>query len=134
MPDYTPVYLPGLTVTFQAAGNLTGGDPVEVAGSGTVQRVASAPSAKYVGIAAADVAAGLEVTVIVDKVIHEGAADGVVTAGDELVASAVAGRQVRSLPPLAAPPGLADVNAARSVIGLALITAGDGGTVRWMQK
>jgi hypothetical protein len=134
MPDYTAVFLPGLTMTSQAAGTITGGDPVEVAGSGTVQKVAGVNSQKCVGVAAQDAVSGAKVTIIVDRVVHEGLADGVVTAGDQVVASAVAGRQVKSLPALGGPPGQADVNAARAIVGLALTTAGDGATVRWMQK
>jgi hypothetical protein len=45
----------------------------------------------------------------------------------------VPGRQVRSVPPTRAVPGQADVNQARVIIGVALITAADGATVRWMQ-
>ena len=134
MPDYSAVFLPGLVMTSQAAGTITGGDPVEVAGTGTVQKVAGVNSQKVVGVAAMDATAGGRVTVIVDRVVHDGLADGAITAGDQLVASSVAGRQVKTLPPLGGAPGQADVNAARAIIGIALTTASDGGTVRWMQK
>lgn len=133
MPDYTPVLLPGLTGTFTAAGPLAGGDPVEVAGSGTVQKVAGPATLKYVGVAAHDAIAGAHVTVIVDRVIHEGPADGPVNAGDQLAASPAAGCQVTALP-AAAGATLADINQARAVIGLALNTAANGTPVRWMQK
>ena len=133
MPDYTPVWLPGLAVTFIAAANLTGGDPVEVAGSGTVQKVTTAGSVRYVGIAAQDGQAGYQVTVILDRVVHEGAADGPVNAGDQLAASPRAGCQVTQLP-AAATTTAADINLARAVIGVAITSAADGTTVRWMQR
>jgi hypothetical protein len=137
VPDYSAVFLPGLTITMTALGDLAGGDPVEVAGSGTVRRCTAGPSslgsAGYVGIASADTRSGLEVTVIAARVVHEGPADGVITAGDQVMASSVPGRQVRSVPPTRAVPGQADVNQARVIIGVALITAADGATVRWMQ-
>jgi hypothetical protein len=138
LPDYSAVFLPGLVMTSQAAGTITGGDPVEVAGSGTVQRSTAGPnslgSLKCVGIAAQDAAAGAKVTVIVDRVVHDGAADGAITAGDQLMASSTAGRQVKTVPPTGASPGQQDVNQARAIIGIALTTAADGATVRWMQK
>lgn len=132
MADYAPVLLPGLTGTFSAAGPVTGGDPVEVAGSGTVQKT-TAGTACYIGIAASDAAVGALVTVIMDRVVHEGPADGPVNARDQLIASPAAGRQVKTLP-AAATATAADINAARAVIGVALITAADGATVRWMQR
>lgn len=131
MPDYTAVFLPGLTMTFTAASNLAGGDPVEVAGSGLVQR-ASAATPRYVGMAGHDVQAGLRVTVIAARPVFDSSADGAITAGDQLAASAVAGRAVRTVPP-AGTATAADIAAARAVIGLALTTAADGATVRWMQ-
>jgi hypothetical protein len=133
VPDYAPVWLPGLTVTFIAAASLVGGDPVEVAGSGTVQKVTAAGSMCYVGIAAQDAVAGYQVTVILDRAVHEGAADGPVNARDQLVASPRAGCQVTQLP-AAATATAADINLARAVVGVALTSAADGTTVRWMQR
>ena len=146
MPDYTPVIIPGLTVTFTAATAVTGGDPVEVAGSGLVQACAAPGSPRYVGVAAADTAAGLLVTVFSDRVLHEGLADGPVTAGDQVMASSVPGRQVTAAPAPAVDVGgtfnettiNAALNAAlqaeRAVIGVAITNAPDGQPVRWMQK
>jgi hypothetical protein len=133
MPEYSPVFLPGLTVTFTAAGNITGGDPVEIAGSGTVQKVTAAGSLKYAGVAGHDAPAGLPVTVILDRVVHEGTADGSINAGDQLTASPRPGRQVTTLIPAAAATA-ADINQARAVIGVAMISAADGTTVRWFQR
>jgi hypothetical protein len=137
VPDYSPVFLPGLTMTSVAAGAITGGDPVEVAGSGTVQKCTAGPSglgsARYVGVALMDTAPGLQLTVVIDRVVHQGNADGAITAGDQLMASAKAGCQVRTVPATATVPGKTDVDQARVIIGLALTSAPDGIPVRWMQ-
>lgn len=138
MPDYAPVLLPGLTGTFTAAAPIVHGDPLEVAGSGTVQHAAPGPSglgsACYVGVAAHDAIAGALVTVVMDRVVHEGPADGSVNARDLLMASSVPGRQVRAVPAVSGTPGQADVNQARVIIGIALTTASDGAIVRWQQR
>jgi hypothetical protein len=141
VPDYTAVFLPGLTMTTTALGHIYGGDPLEVAGSDLVQKCTPGPSgwgsAKYVGIAANDTRAGNLVTVIVDRVVHEGAADGAITAGDQLMASSAPGCQVMTVPPTGTVPGQseqADVDASRVIIGVALTTAADGTTVRWIQN
>lgn len=138
MPDYTAVFLPGLTITSIAVGPVTGGDPLEVAGSGLVQRATAGPSglgsARYVGIAATDAASGQRVTLIADRVVHDGTADGPVTAGDQVMASVVPGKTVKTCPPAGPVPVQADIDAARAVIGVAMTSAPDGTTVRWMQK
>lgn len=137
MPDYAPVFLPGLTMTSIAAAAITGGDAVEVAGSGTVQTCTAGPSglgsARYVGIATADTPPGLMLTVVIDRVVHEGTADGAITAGDQVMASYRPGCQVKTAPVTSAVPGKTDVDAARVIIGLALTTAPAGTPVRWMQ-
>jgi hypothetical protein len=139
VPDYTAVFLPGLTMTSQAAGTIVGGDPVEVAGSGTVQKTTAGPSAGLgsaacIGIAAHDATAGQKVTVICDRCVHEGAADGVINAAAQVMSSSVAGRQVKAVPVTGGSPGKADVDQARVIIGIALTTASDGAVVRWMQR
>ena len=64
MPDYSAVFLPGLTMTSTAAGTITGGDTLEVAGSGTVQKTTysdvpnTVGSVKCVGVAAHDAVTG----------------------------------------------------------------------------
>jgi Uncharacterized conserved protein (DUF2190) len=141
MADYTAVFLPGLTMTSTALSNITGGDPVEVAGTDLVQKCTPGPSgwgsAKYIGIAATDAYAGQLVTIITDRVVHEGPADGPVNAGDQLMASSAPGCQVTTAPPTGTIPGQleqADVDCARAVIGVALTTAASGTTVRWIQN
>jgi hypothetical protein len=139
VPDYAPVFLPGLVITLAAAGAITGGDPVEVAGNGTVQKTTAGPggaigSVKCIGVAAHDAVAGSRVAVVADRVVHEGAADGAVNAGDQLMASSKPGCQVKKVPDSTGTPTKQDVDQARCIIGLALTTAADGGTVRWMQK
>lgn len=146
MADYTAVLLPGLTFTSQASDTISGGDPLEVSGSGTVARCAGAASAKFAGVAAHDAISGAKVTVIAARPVFDGTADGAITAGDQLVASNVAGRQVKTLD--AAATDFAEVyddadaeaavnaavNGARAVIGLALTSAGDNATVRWQLR
>ena len=140
MPDYTPLFLPGLTATFTAMGPVTGGDPVEVAGSMLVQRCTPGPSGlgsgKYIGVAAQDVISGNLVTVVLDRVVHQGNADGSVTAGDLLMASAKYGCQVKTAPVTSGliPPTAADVDQVRVIIGIALTTAPDGTLLTWAQK
>jgi hypothetical protein len=136
--DYAPVFLPGLTATFTAAGTLTGGDPVEVAGSNTVQKATAGDtnigSFKCIGVVTHDAAAGARVTVIMDRVVHEGTAEGAINAGDQLMASSVAGHQVVAAPAVSSGPSKADVQVSRAIIGIALTTAAGNGTVRWMQR
>ena len=124
-------------MTTHALGTITGGDPVEVAGHDLVGKCTLGPSglgsAKYLGVAAHDAISGANVTVIMDRVVHEGTADGAVTAGAQVMASAKAGCQVKTVPASTATPGQADVDAARVIIGVALTTATDGGTLRWAQ-
>jgi hypothetical protein len=146
MTDYAPVFLPGTVITVVAAGTITGGDPLEVAASGTVQKCAAAGSAKYVGIALEDAVAGNRLTMAANKPVFDGIAEGTVTAGDQVCASAVAGKQVKSVPVSAVNLGAtydqtgsdaalnAGLAAIRSVIGVAMSTASDNTTVRWMQR
>jgi hypothetical protein len=137
--DYAPVFLPGLTATFTAAGTLIGGDPVEVAGSNTVQKTTAGDtnigSFKCIGVATHDATAGSRVTVIMDRVVHEGTAEGAINAGDQLMASSLAGHQVIAAPVVSGgAPAKADVQVSRAIIGIALTTAASNGTVRWMQR
>lgn len=146
MADYTPVALPGTAYTFTATGALVGGDLVGMSGALTVTKVSSAASLAYVGIAGHDTAIGSKVTVYLAKMINESVAEGTVTAGDQLVSSAVAGRQVKSLPTtgvdVTATPSEATietavnaaVNNARAVLGTAVNTAADNTLVRWVQR
>jgi hypothetical protein len=88
-------------------------------GDGQVQRVAG--GSRYAGIAAQNATAGQNVTVYVGNAVFYGTAEGAVTAGDRLAASAVPGRQVRT-----APPGA-------EIIGKAFGSAADGTQVHWIQ-
>ena len=123
MANYFPVSNPALNYTFTAAGAGAGGDPLEFTGTGTgdgqVQRAAA--GARYAGIAGSDFVSGQRFTVYVGNAVFYGPAEGAVTAGDPLAASAVPGRQVRT-----APPGA-------EVIGRAFGSATDGGQVHWKQ-
>jgi len=146
VPDYSAVNIPGNRISLVASGAVVGGDPLEVAGNGTVQKCATVGSPKYVGIAAHDAASGGRVTVTACAPIFDGPADGTVTAGDQVTPSTVAARQVKTLPVSAIDTGStfiqatvnaainAGLNAARGFCGVALTTATDGNTVRWIQK
>lgn len=135
MPDYTPVYLYGRSVTFTLSVACVGGDLLEVSGNGTVRPWVpnATPSNKIVGVAAQDAAVGARVTTWGFGPVHESVADGTVTAGDQVIASQNAGRQVKTAPAVTTPtPG--DVTVTRAILGVALTTAADGLKVRWMQS
>lgn len=151
MADYTPVALPGTAYTFQATGAIAGGDLVGMTGALTVNRVSTAASLAYVGVAGHDAAIGQKVTVYMDKAVHESVAEGTITSGDQLVSSSVAGRQVKSLAAAAlnvdvtATPTESTieafnaaintaVNNARAVLGTAVTTVADNTLVRWVQR
>jgi hypothetical protein len=129
--DYTPVYLPGAMITVTTSGAVVGGDILVVSGSGTVAKNAGASSTNYVGIAAHDAASGARVTMYGRGTVHESIADGAVTAGDQLVSSSTASRQVKTTGAVGAPTaqGVTDT---RAVMGIALTTAADNAKVRWM--
>jgi len=148
--DYTPVYLPGEVISLTASGTISPGDPVEVSGNATVAKVAGSNSPKCVGIAGNAALVNGRVTVFARSTVHEGKADGTVTAGDVVAASPTANRQVITLAPMAtnADVGAAfsqsavntainavgtGVNNDRAALGIALTTATDGNIVRWMQ-
>jgi hypothetical protein len=153
--DFTAVFLPGAQWTSTAAGTIVGGDPLEVAGSGTVQK-ASAASTKFIGVAGSDAASGAKVTIISSKVVFDGVAEGSITAGDQLVTSAVTAKTVKTFAAasvtaidVGVTPTQTSINTAvnaaitaintalggpRTVVGIALTTASDGATVRWIQK
>jgi hypothetical protein len=120
--DYAPIFVPGTAITLQASGAVDAGDPVEVSGSGTVDR-AAAGSPTYVGVAGHAANMGGLLTVFCGKIVHEGPGEGPITAGMPLMVSGEDGRQVTE----AADPS--DPN----VIGLALTSAADGFDVRWLQ-
>lgn len=62
MTDYLPKFKPGQAVTYKASAAVTGGRLVEVTGNRTVAH-AGEDSAKVVGVAGFDAAAGDDVTV-----------------------------------------------------------------------
>jgi hypothetical protein len=134
MTDYTPPGAPSKIVTLTASNAaISGGDLLEVAATGTVRKCTTSQSMSYVGTAAYDTLANGRVTVYARGWVHESVAEGTVNAGDQLVTSSVANRQVVTLPPLGGAPGQADVNAARAIIGIALTTATGPAKCRWME-
>ncbi|MET8334368.1 capsid cement protein [Streptosporangium canum] len=130
MADYLPIFLPGSVVALTASATITGGQLLAVSGTGTVAP-AAAGSANWVGVAAGDAASGGRVSVYPRGVIHETTADGAITAGDQLQTGATG--KVKALA-AAAGATTADITAARSVVGIALTTATDTNSVRWMAR
>jgi len=112
MPEYLPTFKPGQAFTLKASAAITGGQVVEVTGSGTVGP-AGAASTKVVGVAAFDAATNDNVTIYAGGVQH-GTASGAVTAGD--VVQAAASGQIAS--------------GTTAPIGVALNTATNGADVR----
>jgi hypothetical protein len=123
-PNYQPVYTPGKRLTLTTSGPVLAGSLVEISGNGTVQQVATDASLKVVGAAAFDAPANAVLEVHGFWPVHESVADGTVTAGDQVVASAAANRVIRSR--LEGDPDLA-------VLGVAVNGAPDGTLARWMQ-
>lgn len=113
MPDTLPVYKPGVSPVYTASAALTGGQLLEVTGSGTVGP-AGAASTKCVGVAAFDCASGDRVTIHAGGVQRITAAAGGVTAGDVVAAGAVG-----TVAPIGA-------GAFAAKIGIALTTAAAG--------
>lgn len=115
MADYVPLYEEGDTITRTAGADVTGGQLVEVLGSGTVGP-AGAASTKVVGVAARDVLSGNPVPIYCGGVQRVIAAAGGVTAGD-VVSAGAAGT--------VAPVG---GGAFATKVGIALTTAAAGAT------
>lgn len=112
MAEYLPIYTPGQAITLKASAAITGGQLVEVSGSGTVAP-AGAASTKSVGVAGFDAALNDNVTIFAGGVQNCTAA-GAVAAGDQVAAAA--GGKVAT--------------GTTAVIGVALSTAADGAAVR----
>lgn len=112
MAEYLPTFEPGQAVTLKASAAITGGQLVEVTGSGTVGP-AGAASTKVVGVAAFDAAINDNVTIYSGGVQHA-TASGAVAAGD--VVQAAANGQVAT--------------GTTAPLGIALTAAASGADVR----
>ncbi len=86
MSDYLPKHAPGNAVTFTASAPVIGGRLVEVTGDKTVGP-AAADSAKVVGVAGFDAAAGEHVTVYSGN-LQKLVASGAIAAGAKVTAAA----------------------------------------------
>jgi hypothetical protein len=144
--DYTPVYVPGKTLTLTASAAISGGDLLSVSGSGQVAKTAVPGSgiapAVVIGVAASDTPINGRVTVYARGIVHESIAQGTVTAGQLVSApqnGATAGAQVQAIAgqDVGASPSQTSINLALSdalaVIGIALTTASNPAKVRWME-
>lgn len=120
MADYTPLQTANLLpFTSTASAGVTGGQIVEVSGSGTVGP-AAAGSVKAVGVAAHDAGNGSRVTVHpLGGVVHELTAGASITAGQPLKVGATAGAVI----PLAG-------GAPGAQVGFALTSAAQDGKVQ----
>jgi hypothetical protein len=146
MADYSPIHTSGLKpVPLTCSAAVVGGQLVEVSGNGTIapSPASATASPKVIGVAAHDCGTGMVGTVWPRGMVHETTANGVITAGDQLVSGAVAGT-VKTMPVtasnFAAAYAEADaetqtnlaVNNARAVLGVALTSAADAGKVKWV--
>lgn len=116
MAEYLPVRIPGEALVVPASAAVTGGQLVaQVAGSNTCVPTAFA-SARWLGVAAFDVATGGLLTIHCGGT-QELTASGDITAGDMVVAAA-AGAVATATP------------GAGQQVGIALTTAASGAKVR----
>lgn len=127
--SYEPKFLYGDTITGVASATITAGQTLVVSATGTVGP-AGAGAANFVGVAAVDAASGASFAFFPRGKVHISVASGGITAGAQLATGAAG--TVASLAAAAAAL-TADVNAARSVIGVALTTAADTANVEWME-
>ena len=129
MSDYNPKHRSVVTVTVTTSDIVVGGQLLVVSGDGTVA-AATGESAAYVGVSLADAISGGYVAMEARGAVHVSTASGAVTAGDQLVTAS--GGKVATLAAATA-DAAADINDARSVVGVALTSASNAATVEWMQ-
>jgi hypothetical protein len=115
--EYLPIYKPGQAITLKASATITGGQLVEVSGSGTVGP-AGAASTKVVGHAAFDAVTNDYVTIYTPGIVQHGTAAGAITAGAVVQAGAAGTIASGTTAP----------------IGIALTTAADTADVRYLQS
>ncbi|RDI73306.1 hypothetical protein Gocc_2906 [Gaiella occulta] len=117
-----PLYTPGAKVTMKVSAAVTAGQLVEVSGSGTIGP-AAANSRKVVGVALQTGSAANDlIAVQLLGYIFKLKAAGAITAGDEVSAGAAGTVATQAA---AAGATAADINNARSVIGVALENIAD---------
>lgn len=126
MAEYTPIHqLGGGAFTSQASGSISGGDCVEVSGSGTVA-AAAAGSLKVIGVAAHDASSGGKVAIHPLKSVQETLAGaGGVTAGNPLKVGAAPGKLIL---------WVTGTDSAAAFVGVALTTASADATLRWIGR
>ncbi len=122
MPDYTPRYKPGATLTLTASAAVVGGQIVAVSGDNTVA-TAGAGSAAVIGQAAHDAALGARVTVhTAGRTVHVAVAAATVTAG-ALLKTAASGQVT---------PWVTGTDAQQLIIGIALAGAAAAASVSYL--
>lgn len=129
MSSYEPKYLYTDQVSATASATVTGGQLLVVSGNGTVGP-AGATAANVVGVAAFDAANGARLSYFPRGKVHVTVASGAITAGDQVVSAATGKVATQAV---AAGAVAADINNARSIVGVALTTAADTANVEWME-
>lgn len=125
MGDYVPIHNPGHEITQTASAAITAGQLLANSGVDTVAPAITASAKKYIGVAGHDAANGAKVTVLSGVgMVHLSTAQGAITAGDLVIVGSVAGTVASG----GATP------AQDAVIGLALTTAADTGSVKWKAR
>lgn len=127
--EYAPLYMPGDVITGTASGTILAGQMLQVSGNGTVAPTTAA-SAAFVGVAAHDAANGTLLAYHARGQVHVSPAASAITAGAQLTTAASG--KVDDLAATATAVA-ADINSARSVIGVALTTAAQDALVTWME-
>jgi ribosomal protein L7/L12 len=112
MSDYAPIYFPADRLPRTTSATVTKGQLLYVSGVDTVAPTSAATGA-WIGVAAHDAASGAQVVVYTEGV-HEVAASGSITAGDNVVAGGAGAVATQGTPSAAN-----DVQ----VVGVALNTA-----------
>jgi hypothetical protein len=122
MPEYTPRFKPGSTITLTASAAITGGQLVAVSGDNTVAP-AGAGSAAVIGQAANDTASGAPVAIHTSgHAVHVATAAAIVTAGAPLK-SAAAGQVT---------PWVSGTDGAQLIVGIALAGAAAAASVSYL--
>lgn len=124
LPEYNPPYETGVAITLTASAAVSAGDVLEVSGNGLVAPVTADASVKVIGVASNPGQPGDRLMIWGRGPVHELAADGIITAGDLVVASVTPGMGVRTA---------TDDDNPRAVLGVAITSAASGALARWME-
>jgi hypothetical protein len=119
MADYSPLYLPGESITGTASATITAGQVLVVSGDGTVAPAGDAADVTVVGVAATDAVNGARVTYHGRGTVHITTTAGAVTAGAGVSAGASG--------------TVDDDGGSDPILGVFLTSAGSGEQAEWME-